>query len=603
MPNLSKKQYNASRSKISLLKVIRFGLKTNFKTVPILYIVQNFFGFFHMITNILSIVAMQRFFDAIADAVAGNVTVRYAFLMMVALGTILLLENIINGVEYYLYQSLLMKVDGKLGEIIHDKIARINPICFEDTKLHDDMDKAEEGAKTVSYIVNESTGIFVYYIPYLIFMGFYLYTLKPKLIAIVLLAFIPVLLGQFLRTGIIAKFEDKAAPIRREMDYYNRTITDREYYKETRILGAYSFFMGRLIDSLKRLGREEWSMNKKVGLLELGISIISAIGYAGIIYMLVTSLLAGEITVGAFAAVFDSISMLYMILEVMINELAANMLKDMGKAYNFIRFMELPEREGADAVSHFEQGIVADRVSFAYPGSQSNSVDEVSLTIKKGETIAIVGENGAGKSTLVRLLTGLYVPTSGQVLLNGMETSVVNMKSLTNGLSGVFQRFQRYQMELEQNVRISDTDSNNPLDTVLEQAGVDVTSDSFPDGIHTMLSREFEGVDLSGGEWQRVAIARGLYRMHNVIVLDEPTAAIDPIEESNLYRTFVEISKDKTAIIVTHRLGSTKIADRVVVMDKGKIVDIGTHQELMQRKGLYAEMYMAQAAWYKVTER
>jgi ATP-binding cassette subfamily B protein len=194
---------------------------------------------------------------------------------------------------------------------------------------------------------------------------------------------------------------------------------------------------------------------------------------------------------------------------------------------------------------------------------------------------------------------GLYAPTEGKVMLNGMDTSLVNSKSAFSGLSGVFQKFQRYQMTLFDNVRISDSRSSDEIADALEQAGVALESASFPDGSETMLSREFGGVDLSGGEWQRVAIARGLYRTHALVVLDEPTAAIDPLEETLIYRKFIEISKDKTAVIITHRLGSAKIADRVIVMDKGRILDIGTHGELLAKCGLYAEMYNAQAVFYE----
>lgn len=404
-----------------------------------------------------------------------------------------------------------------------------------------------------------------------------------------------------MRTGIIAKFEDKAAPIRREYDYYYRTMTDREYFKETRILGAYPFFLGRFLKKLKNLEKVELKANRKTNMLEFFMSLLSAGGYVGILYMLVTALLSDEITVGAFAAVFNSIGVMFSIMREMINRQIGNISSNMGKSHNFIRFMERPERGGIDYDPIYDKGIIADNISFTYPNANNKSVDNVSLEIKSGETVAIVGKNGAGKTTLVRLLMGLYIPTEGRVMINGMETRKANSKSIFRGLSGVFQNYQRYQMTLKENIQISDTGNMHAIDNAIEQAGIDINCPSFPSGYSTILSREFDGVDLSGGEWQRIAIARGIYRVHNVIVLDEPTASIDPIEESHIYRKFVEISEGKTAIIVTHRLGAAKIADRVIVMDKGKIIDFGSHYELMQKNGLYARMFNSQASWYQET--
>jgi ATP-binding cassette subfamily B protein len=246
-----------------------------------------------------------------------------------------------------------------------------------------------------------------------------------------------------------------------------------------------------------------------------------------------------------------------------------------------------------------KEGITLEGAGFRYLGAEADSLKNITLKIKPGETIAIVGENGAGKTTLVKLLTGLYKPTAGSVKIGETDTNAASYRSLFENVSGVFQKYQRYALTLKENVQIADFESDGNVEQILEENHIDPgDKDTFPDGLETMLSREFDGVDLSGGEWQRVAIARGFYRDSDLIVLDEPTAAIDPIEESAIYKKFVEIAKEKTAVIVTHRMGSAKIAERIVVMREGEIAEVGTHDELVQKGGLYAGMYSAQAGWY-----
>jgi ATP-binding cassette subfamily B protein len=245
-------------------------------------------------------------------------------------------------------------------------------------------------------------------------------------------------------------------------------------------------------------------------------------------------------------------------------------------------------------------------VSFTYPGAARKAVDNVTLAIRHGETVAIVGENGAGKTTLARLITGLYRPGEGEVRHGGINTQTVSAASLFKNMSAVFQKYQRDQMTLRENIGISCADKqineHTALDEICAQAGVDINGGSFPDGCETMLSREFDGVDLSGGEWQRVAIARGFFRAHNFILLDEPTAAIDPLEETQIYNRFAEISRGKTAVAVTHRLGSVSLADRILVMKDGKLAEQGTHAELLKAGGEYARLYKSQEQWYKTAE-
>jgi ATP-binding cassette subfamily B protein len=265
-------------------------------------------------------------------------------------------------------------------------------------------------------------------------------------------------------------------------------------------------------------------------------------------------------------------------------------------AINFLRFLDLPEHKGEDGALNASESIVFDNVTYTYPGALKPAVSGLSFKIGPRDTIAIVGENGAGKTTLVKLLMGLLLPDSAEVTIGRRSTLKASPGSLFGGQSAVFQNYQRYWMTLSKNIRISETKKEAPPDEAAAKA--DLSADSLPDGMDTVLSKEFGGIDLSGGQWQRVAIARGLYRSHDFIVLDEPTAAIDPIEETKVYEEFAKMSKGKTAVIVTHRLGSARIANRIFVLDGGHIDDVGTHEELVAAGGLYARMFKAQAQWY-----
>lgn len=209
----------------------------------------------------------------------------------------------------------------------------------------------------------------------------------------------------------------------------------------------------------------------------------------------------------------------------------------------------------------------------------------------------MVGENGAGKSTLAKLILGLYPTGKGRIEIGGFGAENMQAESCRKYMSAVFQNFVRYQMTLSDNVRISEYGSDRDPKAVLEKTSLDR---GLVEGCDTaMLSREFGGTNLSGGMWQQVAIARGRYRSHEIIVLDEPTAAIDPVEEYAMYRDFLTMAKGKTAVMISHRLGSARLADRILVMSGGRIVEDGTHEELLSRNGLYREMWDAQAASYQ----
>lgn len=585
--------------KYHLLQVIRRIVPIQVRTAPWNCLLENCLGVVHGLSFALSVVATQYLFDAISDAAAGKAGYRECVIRLVILAAVTFGQQIINGVHNFHGTGILLpKSAGGLTELIHKKVRRIDPVRFEDTDFLDDLNKAKEGIRAITMFCMLGFVCVSFYGVYFVSMGIYLFRLKPLLLLTLLLAFIPALLAQTVHVRIFARLEDESAPLRREYDYYQKAICDREYFKETRILGAFRFFYQRFEDTMEVLTGKIWRAERRTALLQLMLDLTTFAGMGLSAWLLFTATMAGEITVGMFAAVFAALTQIFAIMQEVVRQQMGNMNRDMGKVVNFIRLLDMPERNGKEGEADLTKGIVAENISFTYPGREIPSIKNVSLSIADGETIAIVGENGAGKSTLVRLLTGIYRPAEGRVLVGGLDTAEYSASSVLRGSSGVFQKYQRYKMTLRENVAISDpTAEENPdkIRRVLEKAGF--AKESV--GLDDMLSPEYGGADLSGGQWQRIAIARGLYRGNGFIVLDEPTSAIDPIEETKIYKQFARLAEGKCALIVTHRIGSAKLADRIIVMDAGRVVDMGTHEELTARPGQYAKMWEAQAQWYE----
>ena len=588
-----------TEKKYSLLQVILRIIPIQFKSAPWNCLIENSLGVMNGLSFALTVAATQRLFDTVSKAAEGKAGFWDCVIPLLILAAFTFGQQIINGVQnFHGIGVLLPKSSGRLTALIHKKIRRIDPVNFEDTDFLDDLNKAREGIRAITMFCMIVFVCVSFYGVYFVAIGVYLFRLKPMLLITLLLAFLPALLAQTVNVRVFSRLEEQSAPLRRENEYYQKAICDREYFKETRILGAYHFFYQLFEETMELLTDKIWKAERKTALLQLMLDFTTFLGMALSAYMLFTATMSGEITVGMFAAVFAALNQIFGIMQEIVKQHIGNMNRDIGKVVNFIRLLDMPERSGTEESVDFAKGVIANDISFTYPGRDKPAISNVSLEIVDGETIAIVGENGAGKSTLVRLLTGIYRPSQGKVLIGGADTSEASPASLYKGVSGVFQKYQRYKMTLEENVAISDPsvkEDPKRINSALDEAGFERGSI----GLDDMLSPEFNGIDLSGGQWQRIAIARGLYRLNGFIILDEPTSAIDPIEETKIYKQFERLARGKCAVVVTHRIGSAKLADRIVVMDNGRIADIGTHEELMSRPGKYAAMWEKQAQWYE----
>ncbi len=582
------------------LGLMKTMTKLAFERIPAVTIGMMLFTGMASVLQSAGVWFKQQLFDRAQELTEGG-AVEKVYLAGLALGIFLVIQLILNVLSNVSEQKFIYKMEQAAGNLMNEKAGRVAPICYEDNQFLDHIERSEKGLIGAVHVFYTSGYVFVTFACYFGYMGFYLWSFEPGLFLMLLVSFVPYILGSVVRYQRSKRMEYKAAPYRRRQNFYASCITDREYAKETRLLGAYGYFFRKFEENLRMVRDLDWSDIKKNEVMEISLRFISMTGYIGTILLLFYYLMTGSVSVGVFAAIASSLDGMSDKLDSLFRSRINTMTKQLGTAESFLMFLRLPER---DAGREYPAARTAEfsHVSFSYPNAEKESLTDINLTIKEGETIAIVGSNGAGKSTFARLLLGIYEPTKGSVFLDGVDTRELNPNYSSGCVSAVFQKFLCYKMSLRENVILSD--SNKPIDehmveTALRKADISVKNACFTDGLDTMLAREFGGTDISGGQWQRLAIARGFYRGHNLIVLDEPTAAIDPLEETAIYQKFAGMSKDKTAVIITHRLGSAKIADRIVVLDQGKITEIGTHEELMAGRGLYYTMYMAQAKWYK----
>jgi len=573
-------------------------VKTFFKAYPIIYkpvwkenLLLSFVDIFHGMSFAVTVIMTQKFFDVIADYLNCNAgqkdVVKFSILLVVCQ----ILGQVLNGFVNFYADVVREKGYGKICNIIQRKLINIAPVEFEKNSFLDDINKADQGAQQACDMVDTINSVFTFYVPYFTVIAIYMYRLDYILVLGVLLVFIPVFISNFVRLHLGDVIENEIAPIRREAESYEKTLITLDFYKETRVLGAAKTFIKLYKDSVNNLNGIIWKRRKKEAVINIGLSILSFMAYGAVLVMLVCLCMKGSITIGSFAAVFASIDVMFYLMDEIFQDSLGNVAKNMGLINNFLNLVNHPEA-GWKSVDIEKNDISLKHIFFKYPESGKAALDDVSMYIKENETVAVVGENGAGKSTLARIILGIFTPQRGEIEIGGQR--IDGGHHAFRYISSVFQKFNRYKLDVRENIILSDFNEEEDYCEALRQVddGMNIESD-------VVLSRDFDGIDLSGGQWQKIAIARGIHKKAEILLLDEHTAAIDPVQESSLYDRFIKISENRTSIIITHRLGIAKVADRIIVLKEGKIVESGTHQELLEKRGGYYLMWTAQTDWYQ----
>jgi len=405
--------------------------------------------------------------------------------------------------------------------------------------------------------------------------------------------------------------DKEMSKIDRRANYLSGVLRNREAVEERNIYGYTKTLNARYAEKFEfarifRLRVERKNFIK----LKMG-GIVTSVYSIGAMLAMLKPVADGNISIGMFIALMGAVFELSQRLSWGIN----GQIQDLSRKREYLRdltdFMELAEHEGATAIPEKNmmfKKIEFRNVSFRYPGTEKLVLDNISFTIEYGKHYSVVGVNGAGKTTVTKLLTGLYTNYEGEILVDGCSLRNYSDAQIKGLSSVVYQDFARYYISLYDNIAVGNTslyqenqsENRKEAEEAVKRIGLSGAIERLRDGIDTPLGKVIEnGVDISGGEWQRVAMARCIISNAPLKILDEPTAALDPVSESTVYKNFEHISKGKTTIFISHRLGSTKLADVIFVLSDGKIAERGSHDELMEINGIYCEMFTSQAEWYR----
>jgi len=393
---------------------------------------------------------------------------------------------------------------------------------------------------------------------------------------------------------------------KRRVKYLEEVLNGREAVEERTLFGYSDKINNQWHEQFETARKHEfkvslkWYINMKTG------GVIIAVLSVLIVLILIGPVTSGILSIGMFMSIVNSVFNLINYLAWSLPEYGDNLAKNKEYLVDLTNFVKLEGDEGyllKPAKEVIKLKFLEFRnVSFKYPGTEKYILKKMSFVIEEGRHYAFVGTNGAGKTTITKLITGLYEDFEGEILINGKSIKAYGQEQLKAMCSVVYQDFARYYISFRDNILLGDINNFDNVDSMnkaMETVELQDVVGGLPLGINSNLGKiKNDGVDLSGGQWQRIAMARGIVSLASIRILDEPTAALDPISESNLYEKFEEISRGQTTIFISHRLGSTKIADEIFVIGDGTIIESGSYEELMKKNGVYKKMYESQRSWY-----
>jgi len=501
---------------------------------------------------------------------------------------------------------LRVLLGNKINVMILEKALTLELAHFEDAEYYDKLVRARREASSRPLSLVTKTFDLLRNVISLIAIGVFLFQFSPYAVLLLSIAGVPAFIAEAKFSGEAFRVNKRRSAERRMQIYLEMVLTREDGVKEVKLLQLGKIFLQRYIDIFLAIYKEDRSLVLRRGVWGYGLGIIAsgafyfAYGWVGF------AAIAGAITIGQMTMYIAQFRLGQSAVTSSLTSVNG-MYEDNLYLSNLTEYLEheVPEQSGnLHAGSRPEDGIRFESVSFFYPGSDVPALDNVSLHITPGESLAIVGENGSGKTTLIKLLTRLYTPTQGQILLEGLPLQEWDIDTLRRKIGVIFQDFARYQLIVGENIGIGDSDnlaSESEIEIAAKKGMADEFVRDLPSGYKTQLGTWFkDGKELSGGQWQKVALSRAFMRSKaDILILDEPTAAIDAKAEADIFAHFAELTANRISIIISHRFSTVRRADHIIVLEKSKIMEQGSHEELLELGGQYATLFKLQAEGYQ----
>ena len=513
---------------------------------------------------------------------------------------VFVLSEVANSIFY----SCMVRIDFQTGQQLQielgEKGTRLSMICYENTETNNMLKRAKNCIEQERFS-DLSLSVFNILAEFLKVNGTLLVLagFHPVLVGISLLSVFPYLIVRLVRGKEFYELKRYQAAGERRRNYLYHLFGDKQAVKELRIFEIEDYIEQKMYAARDNMKQEVWNFKKRDMRSLLICEIFCKSGYLLSIFSTILLLLHQVLDVGMMAAAlvaftsFQTAAKYFLVSLGRIPECAA-FVKD------YYDFMDMEEAEkGTEKLCSDFDSIKVKQLSFSYPGRKTPAVSNLSFTIKRNEVVAIVGNNGSGKTTLVKLLTGLYQAQKGQIYYGRQNLRSLDPEEFYKQISFVSQDFIKYELTVRENIGIGDwkqMENTDKIYMLLHQVGLETFISQA--SVNQLLGNEFGGRELSVGQWQKLAIARGMMKDSSVIFLDEPTAALDPLMETKVLKMFLKIAREKTAIIVSHRIGICKEVDKIIVMKEGKIAEIGNHEKLLAEKGEYYRLYTMQQKWY-----